>query len=253
MYCTSSLIQMPLDLFMHACLPAPWNKLSRQNTVQGDISIGDIPGIWNPLFFWPCLPSIYPVKFHPKATDMQIRSALSQFVFPWSSWPTSVKPIFPAWNALRVNSPASAGLMPGTLPEKHTQTHKHMHGTQTWRKVWGTRWARIAGHLQTQGHLVAQSSLGMKTGTCAGWRGDTFFVFTSVLVSSGGNHIMSETIQKMGVAICSLGENIWQNILSGTLRGHLSSILLEQLSEATYDVRPFLSNTSFLWSAPIVG
>lgn len=38
---------------------------------------------------------------------------------------TSVKPIFPAWKALRVNSPASAGLIPGTLPERNT--HKHIH------------------------------------------------------------------------------------------------------------------------------
>lgn len=56
-----------------------------------------------------------------KALDMQICTDPSQCAFTRSSWPTSVKPSFPAWKALRVNSPASAGLMPGTLPEKHTQ------------------------------------------------------------------------------------------------------------------------------------
>lgn len=42
---------------------------------------------------------------------------------------TSVKSSFPAWKALRVNSPASAGLVPGTLPAKHACTQ-----TKTWKK-----------------------------------------------------------------------------------------------------------------------
>lgn len=76
-----------------------------------------------PSYLWPCLFYIYPVKFIRKAIDMQICPDLSLHISTCSSWPTSVKPIFPAWKALRVNSPASAGLMPGTLPEKHTQAH----------------------------------------------------------------------------------------------------------------------------------
>ncbi len=70
-----------------------------------------------------------------KALDMQICTDVSQCVCTRSSWPTSVKPSFPAWKALRVNSPASAGLMPGTLPEKHS--------IQTRRNAWGTRCACI--------------------------------------------------------------------------------------------------------------
>lgn len=65
---------------------------------------------------------------HPRLTTKWKKSSPVHFwqlhVFTRSSLPTSVKPSFPAWKALRVNSPASAGLMPGTLPEKHTQkTH----------------------------------------------------------------------------------------------------------------------------------
>lgn len=101
--------------------------------IHRDINTVAIPRIWMTLFTFHLSCKI------PPKNDTQIRSHLSQFTPLCSTWPTSVKPIFPAWNALRVNSPASAGLMPGTLPAKtytsiYTYSiyaaykHEEMHG-----------------------------------------------------------------------------------------------------------------------------
>lgn len=137
-----------------------------------------------PSHLWPCLFYIYLVKFIWKAIDMQICPDLSLHISTCSSWPTSVKPIFPAWKALRVNSPASAGLMPGTLPEKHTQAHTQNENINTcMRHGQGVRHTlHIHTHKQTeikmQGQCFTQGSFGMKTDTSEQVKEVTFSLFS---------------------------------------------------------------------------
>lgn len=106
------------------------------------------------------------VKFWPSLLKWILFTCLWAFFMLLFS--TSVKPIFPAWKALRVNSPASAGLMPGTLPEK---THKHSaHANIKTCMRSGGGGAVAATHVETeedqmQGQCVTLGSHGMKTHT----------------------------------------------------------------------------------------
>lgn len=68
-------------------------------------------------------------SFHPLTSCMLYTNIMSIYstpllfiVFFLTPQATSVRSSFPAWKALRVNSPASAGLMPDMLPEKTHHT-----------------------------------------------------------------------------------------------------------------------------------
>lgn len=140
---------------LHLCIDV-WQpnerNIQRAKYVK-DVNV-DIIWTWNPClymnFFIPCFPCIITQKYD---TNLQ------RCVFTSFSWPTSVRPSFPAWKALRVNSPASAGLMPGTLPEKQTHKHTGTHTTYKHEKTYEpVSWHASRTHVRTHKHTNQRGS-----------------------------------------------------------------------------------------------